>query len=362
MSWVSRVDGFQRRHPLVSYPLAVVYKFYEDQGPYLAAIITYYGLLSLVPLLLLLSTVLGYVLAGNPGAQQAILESAATQIPVIRDEIGTPGSLGGGGTGLVIGIVGALYGALGIGLALQNAVNTAWGVPRNERPNPFASRLRSLLLIVTAGLFVVGTTVLNIVLADLIGAQGTLLQWMTRAGYTALAALGFTMAFRLAAAHRPPLRTVLPGAVLMGVLWQFLQRFGGNLVGLVSERSSVSNQVFTAVLGVIAFLFVSSCVAVLCVEVDVVRVRRLYPRALLTPFTDAVSLTEGDQRAYTRLAQAQRHKGFERVHVEFGASPLERRDDGADGGRGGGDDGRAAEAGGEEGADRDLERVVEDDR
>ncbi|WP_432540611.1 YihY/virulence factor BrkB family protein [Kineococcus sp. SYSU DK002] len=348
MSWVSRLDGFQRRHPVVSYPLAVVYKFFEDQGAYLAAIVTYYGLLSIVPLLLLLSTILGYVLAGNPGAQDAIVNSAVGTIPVIGTEIGDPGRLGGGGAGLAIGLAGALYGGLGVGLALQNAANIAWGIPRNERPNPFKSRLRSLLLMVTAGLFVVGTTVLNIVLSDVISGGGRLLSWASTVGYTVLAGVGFTMAFWLAVAHRPPLRTILPGALTMAVLWQLLQHFGGNLVGLVSERTSVSNQVFTAVLGLIAFLFVTSCCVVLCLEADVVRSRRLYPRALLTPFTDAVELTEGDERAYTRIAQAQRHKGFERVHVEFDDSPLEAR--------------RAAEAGGEERADRDLERVVEDDR
>lgn len=351
MSWVARLDRFQRRHTVLNYPLAVVYKFFDDQGAYLAALVAYYGLLSLVPLLLLLSTILGYVLPGNPGAQDAILNSAVTQIPVIGEEVGDPGALGGGGAGLVIGIAGALYGALGVGLAIQNAVNIAWAIPRNERPNPFKSRLRSLLLVVTAGLFVVGTTVLNVVLGDVISGGGPLLQWSSTIGYTLLAAVGFTMAFWLAAAHRPPFRTVLPGALTMAVLWQFLQSFGGKLVGLVSERASVSNQVFTAVLGLIAFLFITSCVVVLCVEADVVRVRKLYPRALLTPFTDSVELTEGDERAYTRIAQAQRHKGFERVRVEFDESPLERRRSGT-----------AAEAGGEEGADGDLQGVVEDDR
>jgi membrane protein len=159
------------------------------------------------------------------------------------------------------------------------------------------------------------------------------------------------MAFWLAAAHRPPFKTVLPGAITMAVFWQFLQKFGSNLTGLVSERSSISNQVFTAVLGLIAFLFITSCVVVLCVEADVVRVRKLYPRALLTPFTDFVELTEGDQRAYTHIAQAQRHKGFERVNVEFDESPLERRDTGG-----------PPEPARQERADGDLEGVVEDDR
>ncbi|WP_432495982.1 YihY/virulence factor BrkB family protein [Kineococcus gypseus] len=318
---VARADAFQRRHPAVGYPLAVAYKFFEDQGAYLAALITYYGFLSLVPLLLLLSTVLGYVLAGDPAAQEAVLDSALAQVPVIGGELGGPERLGGGAVGLVVGVGGALYGAMGVGLALQNAANVAWAVPRNERPNPFAARGRALLLLVTAGLFVVGTAVLSALIGAYVPAGAG--AWASRAGAAALAGVGFLVAFRLAAAHRPPVRTVLPGALVMGVLWQLLQYFGAGLVAEVAARSSVSNQVFTVVLGGIAFLFVASCCVVLCVEADVVRTRRLYPRALLTPLTDAVELTEADQRAYTRLAQAQRHKGFEQVHVRFGPSPLQ---------------------------------------
>jgi membrane protein len=56
---------------------------------------------------------------------------------------------------------------------------------------------------------------------------------------------------------------------------------------------------------------------VICVEANVVRSKRLYPRALLTPFTDNVSLTPGDEQAYTDAAQAQRNKGFENIDVTF---------------------------------------------
>jgi membrane protein len=57
--------------------------------------------------------------------------------------------------------------------------------------------------------------------------------------------------------------------------------------------------------------------ALLCMEINVVRVNRLHPRSLLTPFTDNVALTAGDRRVYSRQAKAQRLKGFERVDVNF---------------------------------------------
>jgi uncharacterized BrkB/YihY/UPF0761 family membrane protein len=75
--------------------------------------------------------------------------------------------------------------------------------------------------------------------------------------------------------------------------------------------------VFALVLGLIAFIYIASVMAVIGLELNVVLTRRLYPRALLTPFTDAVELTEADRRAYTDYAKAQRHKGFERVRVTF---------------------------------------------
>jgi hypothetical protein len=47
----------------------------------------------------------------------------------------------------------------------------------------------------------------------------------------------------------------------------------------------------------------------------------LYPRALLTPFTDNVDLTDGDRSTYTAKAKAERTKVFEKVDVTFGVPP-----------------------------------------
>jgi hypothetical protein len=56
---------------------------------------------------------------------------------------------------------------------------------------------------------------------------------------------------------------------------------------------------------------------VLSAEINVVRVKRLYPRALLTPFTDNVELTRADRHTYTARAKAEQAKGFQQVDVSF---------------------------------------------
>jgi len=75
------------------------------------------------------------------------------------------------------------------------------------------------------------------------------------------------------------------------------------------------------VLGLLAFLYLISVSLVLCAEINAVRVDRLYPRALLTPFTDDVTLTSADRKTYTGMAKAERVKGFQRVNVRFDDQP-----------------------------------------
>lgn len=312
-----RIDRFQRDHPWAGFPLAVLYKFFDDHGSYLAALLTYYAFVSLFPLLLLSSTVLGYVLAGNPGLQERILNSALSQFPVVGQQLQEPSRIGGGVTGLVIGIVGALYGGLGVAQAAQHAMNTAWRVPRNNRPNPFKARGRGFLLLATAGVAVIATTVLSTLGAGSAGSLGMALRTLVLVASVLLNAAILIFAFRLGTARRLSVRDVAPGAIGTAIIWQLLQTFGVAYVEHVIKGASATNGVFALVLGLLAFLYLTAMAVVLCTEINVVRVEHLYPRALLTPFTDDVELTGGDKRAYTGQATAERSKGFETVEVTF---------------------------------------------
>jgi membrane protein len=127
----------------------------------------------------------------------------------------------------------------------------------------------------------------------------------------------FVFVFRLATARRLAVVDVAPGAISAAVVWQLLQTFGVAYVGHVVKDASATNSVFALVLGLLAFFYLTGLVVVLCAEINVVRVEHLYPRALLTPFTDNVDLTSGDRQAYTDQAVSQRSKGFENVDVTF---------------------------------------------
>jgi membrane protein len=275
---VDRVDDFQQRHPVVAVPLAVTYKFFDDQGNYLAATITYYAFVAIFPLLLIASSVLGLVLRGNPELRHQLLSSALSQFPIVGTQLGAPQGLQGSASAVVVGALTALYGVQGLGLAAQNAVNVTWAVPRNSRLNPIVSRARTFAAMVVAVLSVL---------------------------------------MKLSTPQDEKLREVLPGGVTVAVLWQLLQALGGFYVERVVSRVNDLNAVFAVVLGLMALIYIAAVMAVIGLELNVVLTRRLYPRALLTPFTDEVDLTAADRRAYSDYAKAQRYKGFQRVRVSF---------------------------------------------
>ena len=320
MSAVSRVDAFQRRHPVIGFPLAVSYKFFDDQGVYLAALITYYGFLSLFPLLLLLASVLGFVLDDDPDLRDRILDSALSQFPVIGEQLRDPQGLEGSGAAAIIGAIVAIYGALGVAQAVQNAMNVAWAVPRHRRPNPIGARGRSVLLVATAGIAVLATTTLS-ALAGAVGAGGGAMSSPTSVAVTVGAvvvdAAILSTVFRIATAARITLAAVVPGALFASIVWQLLQVFGTAYVDGVVRDAGLAYGVFAIVLGLLAWIFLAALGVVVGVEINVVRAKRLYPRALLTPFTDDVDLTSADRRSYTDAAVAQRYKGFEQVVVSF---------------------------------------------
>jgi uncharacterized BrkB/YihY/UPF0761 family membrane protein len=317
---VERVDQFQRRHPVIGMPIGVVYKFFDDQGGYLAAVISYYAFVAIFPVLLIASSVLGFVLQGHPDLQQRILTSALAQFPIVGDQLGRPEGIQGSASAVVVGTLAALYGVIGLGQAAQNAVNVVWAIPRNSRLNPIVSRLRGLVWMVLAGLALISVAVLTSVGSnlDILGTDihGGL-RWIAVVLTVVLTAIELGTMMRLSTPQDESWREVLPGATLIAIGWQLLQVVGGVYVEHVIKRANQMNAVFATVLGLVALLYIATVIAMLGLELNTVLAKRLYPRALLTPFTDNVDLTDADKRVYREYAQSQRHKGFEQIRVEF---------------------------------------------
>jgi membrane protein len=226
---LERLDHLQQGNRFLAVPFAVVRKFGDDQAGNLAALLAYYGFFSLFPLLLVLVTVLGFVLAGHAELQQRVLDSALAQFPVIGDQIGKDvGSITGSGVALAIGLVGTLWGGLGITQQAQNAMNTVWGMPRSRWPNFWLRLARGLGVLAVLGLGALAATLLSgLGTVPGLNALGRVLPF---AGTLLLNLALFLLAFKVLTSVALPWRRLLPGTVLAAVAWTVLQVVGGYFV------------------------------------------------------------------------------------------------------------------------------------
>ena len=305
------LDRRQQQSSRLGFVAAVIKKFGDDQAGQLAALIAYYGFVSLFPLLLVLVTVLGFVLQGNPSAQASILNSTLSQFPIIGTQLQeNVHSLKGSGVSLAIGLIGSLLAGLGVTGAAQNAFNQVWHVPHKHRPNFLTSRLRGVGLLFVLGLLAIVSTVS----AGFVTAGGEGVFEVLGGIVLALIVnlLLFFTAFRLLTAAEVDTRDLLPGVIFGAILWQILQHVGGLYVDHVIRHAKETSGFFALVLGMLAWLYLGAQVTLIAAEVNVVRARRLWPRSFFSePLLDA------DKRALTSSAEVEERIDEENVEVSF---------------------------------------------
>src|SRR6266581_5695463 len=76
---IAWADRLQREHGVLGFPYAVVKKYGDDAGGREAALLTYYGFLSVFPLLLLAVAALSRVLADHPDLRQRLITAIVPQ-------------------------------------------------------------------------------------------------------------------------------------------------------------------------------------------------------------------------------------------------------------------------------------------
>jgi YihY family inner membrane protein len=185
-------------------------------------------------------------------------------------------------------------------------------------------------MLVVLGIGLVVSTALSALssVADHVGSSqiGSGLRILFALGAVVLNASLLMLAFRLLTARRVGTSGLLPGALTAAILWQILQSGGTYYFGNTLRHTSATYGLFGVVLGLLAWLYLSALAVIVGAELNSVLVRRLWPRSLLTPFTDDVQLTRGDRKAYASYARTEQHKGFETVDVDFDPPPADEKD------------------------------------
>lgn len=305
-------DRFQQEHGWLGFPLAVRQKYSDDQGGYLAATITYYGFFSIFPLLLVATTILGFVLRGHAHLEQSIVNSTLAQFPLIGHALRVH-TLGGSGTALAVGLVLALWSGMGVFLAAQNAMDHLWGVPFRRRPDFLRRRIRALLLLLLLGGGAIGTTILSGLAT--FGASYGVAWKIASIALSALLDIGlFWVGFRLLTSSDVPWRCLRGGAIAAGIAWQALQAVGTYYVGHELKHASNVYGTFGSVIGLLSFIYLSAHVTLLAAEGNVVASRRLWPRSFSVIFEQPA--TDADADALTRRARVEERRQDEQIDVD----------------------------------------------
>ncbi len=294
--YIAKFDSLQQRHTFLGLPVAIIKKYHEDEGGHQAALITYYGFLSLFPLFLVATVGIQLLAQSNTSLKERLLASITGYFPAIGETLTAsfhnPTKTG---LALAVGVLIAFYGAKGVADAVQHALHIVWSVPRKKRAGFPVATIRSLLIIIFAGLGL-------LISAALSGyATSSTFAYPVK---IVLGTIGFITLFTVfwgvftfgSSARKRPIANV-PGALIAAVGLLFLQSIGGLLVAYQLQRQTTLNSQFGIVIVLLFWIYLQAQVFLYALEYNTVRAHHLYPRSL-----NDTHPTEIDKKAFALYA------------------------------------------------------------
>jgi uncharacterized BrkB/YihY/UPF0761 family membrane protein len=273
------LDSFQQKHHFTAFTYAVFRKYSDDQAGLQAALIAYYGFVSLFPLLIVATSVIQLVTKNNAHLRDVFLSNTASYFPVLGnslvDSINTPSR---SGLALVIGLAITLYGTRGVAMALQHAQNHLWAVPRRKRAGFPLSLIKGFGLIFWGGIGFIAAASLTTY------ASGAGHAWPLR---VILGFAGFCILFTVfwgiltfgSSARKHPFVSIR-GALFAATGLLVLQALGGYLIGYQLRSQTGLNAQFAIVIALLFWLYLQAQVFLYAVEINTVRGYKLWPRSI----------------------------------------------------------------------------------
>ena len=232
-----------------------------------ATLVAHFAFLSVFPLLLVSTSVLGFVLENYPKARASIIDSALSRLPFVGQQLQEdPSKLKGSAPVLFFGLLVALWAGLRAFNALQVALDDVAEVPLDQRPSLLRTRARSLLGIAIVGGAQIGTAILTS-LVGVTGVRAFHKILFTIAAVVVNAAV-LAASYRWLCARVQSWRQVAPGAITGGVVFAALQLTGTAIVGRAISNASPVYGNFATVIGLITWLGLHAAVALLGAELN----------------------------------------------------------------------------------------------
>ncbi len=277
--FIAWLDALQQRHRFLGFPHAIIKKYSDDEGAYQAALIAYYGFLSLFPLLIIATAAIQIVAQNDAALREQLLSNVTGYFPslgqTLADSINTPSR---SGWALVLGILITFYGAKGVADAVQHGLHHVWAVPRHRRTGFPKSMVRSFGIVIFAGFgFVLAAALTSWASGGHHMFPVRALLWL--GGFTTLTAVFWGVFTFGSSARKRPFANI-PGAVFASVAFTLLQALGAYIIARHLKGQTGLNAQFAVVLALLFWLHLQAQVFVCALEINAVRAHKLWPRSI----------------------------------------------------------------------------------
>ncbi len=274
MSWHTsdRVRALRSRHRSVDVVVEMLDGWRLHQSGRNASLLSFWAFLSIFPLLLVATTILGFVLEGNPDLQERIVDGALAEIPVLGEQLrDDPASLDGNIWVLIVGLLGALWASTRAFVGLQTALDDVWEIPIDDRPGMPVQRGKALVGIAIIGASQVAAVGISTVVhsAGLPGISRFLLVLAT----TVIHIVVIAAMYRFLTSAPTTWRTVWIGAVVAGIVFGVIQHYATALVGRITDNATATYGQFALVLGLVTWLGLLAITTLMCAELNAAVVR-----------------------------------------------------------------------------------------
>jgi membrane protein len=255
----------RRKYPWLDHLIRANEAFSERYGNHYAAAITYFSVLSVIPILMVAFAVVGIAVGNDPGIIGQISDSIKKSVPGGLQPLVTgivdAALKSGGGVG-IFGLLIALYSGVGWMANLRDALTAQWGQEKKQQPF-VKTTLKDLVALVGLGVALVVSFALTAVgggvgqfLLELVGLENaTWAIFLLRVATIVLGLLANTLVFLWVIARLPrervALRSAVKGAVFASVGFVILQQAA--TVYLASVTKSPAFALFGPVIGLLVF-------------------------------------------------------------------------------------------------------------
>jgi len=306
------IDRWQQKHGFISFPYAVIKKYGDDNGGYQAALLTYYGFLSLFPLLLVVTTLIQLLFHGNAAIKHEVATAVGHFFPLLGTQVESSiHGMKSVGIGLAIGLLFTFYGARGAADALRFGLDNIWQVPKKDRAGFPKNQLHSFIIMLYAGAGFLATLAVSSFTASLGHATWVKIV-LNIAGFGV--SFGVLLGiFSIAIVRKVSVKFMMVGAAVGAAAIQLLLTFGGLILTHQLKNLGDLYGTFAIVLGLLFWIYLLAQILLYAAEIDTVRYFKLWPRS----FSGGDRQTKADKRAYTLYAKTETYIEPEDVRVKI---------------------------------------------